>query len=38
MLIDGEWLARLIIKYRVGVQVAHTYTVMKLGEDFFEES
>ena len=38
MLIDGEHLARLMNKYRVVVQVAHTYTVMKLDEDFFEES
>lgn len=38
VLIDGERLARLMIKYRVGVQVARTYTVMKLDEDFFEES
>ena len=38
VLIDGERLARLIIKYRVGVQVARTYTVMKLDEDFFAES
>lgn len=37
VLIDGERLARLMIKYRVGVQVAHTYTVRKLNEDFFEE-
>lgn len=38
VLIDGERLARLMIKYRVGVQIARTYTVMKLDEDFFEES
>lgn len=38
VLIDGERLARLMVKYRVGVQVARTYTVMKLDEDFFEES
>lgn len=38
VLIDGERLARLMIKYRVGVQVARTYTVMKLDEDFFGES
>lgn len=38
MLIDGERLARLVIKYRVGVQVARTYTVMKLDEDFFENT
>lgn len=38
VLIDGERLARLMIKYRVGVQVARTYTIMKIDEDFFEES
>ena len=38
MLVDGERLACLMIKYRVGVQVARTYTVMKLDEDFFKES
>ena len=38
MLIDGEHLARLMIKYRVGVQVARTYTIIKLDEDFFEGS
>ena len=38
VLIDGERLARLMIKYRVGVQIARTYTVMKIDEDFFEES
>jgi hypothetical protein len=38
VLIDGERLARLMIKYRVGVQVAHTYTAMKLDEDFFADS
>ncbi|WP_315311214.1 restriction endonuclease [Rothia dentocariosa] len=38
VLIDGERLARLMVKYRVGVQVARTYMGMKLDEDFFEES
>ena len=38
VLIDGEHLARLMIKYRLGVQMARTYTVMKLDEDFFEEA
>jgi len=27
-----------MIKYRLGVQMARTYTVMKLDEDFFEEA
>ena len=38
VLIDGEHLARLTIKYGVGVQVARTYTIMKLDEDFFDEA
>lgn len=38
MLVDGKRLARLMIKYRVGTQVARTYTVMKLDEDFFENA
>ena len=33
VLIGGERLARLMIKYCVGVQVAHTYTVRKLNEE-----
>ena len=36
ILIDGERLAELMIKYRVGVQPVQTYTVVKLDEDFFE--
>lgn len=36
VLIDGERLAHLMIKYRVGVQVVQTYTIMKLCEDFCE--
>ena len=38
VLIDGGHLARLMIKYGVGVQVARTYTIMKLDEDFFDEA
>ena len=33
VLIGSERLARLMIKYRVGVQVVHTYTVMKINEE-----
>lgn len=36
VLIDGERLTRLMIKYRVGVQVRQTYHVVDLDEDFFE--
>lgn len=35
-LIDGTRLARLMIKYRVGVQVRKTYDVVAVDEDFFE--
>ncbi|MCQ9164118.1 restriction endonuclease [Arthrobacter sp. STN4] len=36
ILIDGERLAALMIKYRVGVQVKESYDVVELDEDFFE--
>ena len=36
VLIDGERLARLMIKYRVGVQVKETYDIVEIDEDFFE--
>lgn len=36
ILIDGERLAELMIKYSVGVQPIRTYTLVKLDEDFFE--
>lgn len=36
ILIDGERLTRLMIKYGVGVQVESTYKVVKVDEDFFE--
>lgn len=36
VLVDGERLARLMIRYRVGVQVRQTYDVVELDEDFFE--
>jgi restriction system protein len=36
ILIDGERLARLMIRYGVGVQTRHTYRVVELDEDFFE--
>nr|WP_232422937.1 restriction endonuclease [Cellulosimicrobium cellulans] len=35
-LIDGNRLARLMIKYGVGVQVKQTYDVVEIDEDFFE--
>lgn len=36
VLIDGVRLASLMIKYRVGVQVRHTYEVVEVDEDYFE--
>lgn len=36
ILIDGERLAALMIKYRVGVQVKESYDVVEVDEDFFE--
>lgn len=36
ILIDGNRLAALMIQYQVGVQVAQTYTVVEVDEDFFE--
>lgn len=36
ILIDGERLTRLMIKYGVGVQVESTFQVVKVDEDFFE--
>ncbi|MDN6659483.1 MAG: restriction endonuclease, partial [Acidipropionibacterium jensenii] len=36
ILIDGERLARLMIRYGVGVQVERTVAIVKVDEDFFE--
>lgn len=36
VLINGQRLASLMIKHRVGVQVTHTYSVVDIDEDFFE--
>ncbi|MEL4356467.1 MULTISPECIES: restriction endonuclease [unclassified Luteococcus] len=36
ILINGQRLASLMIKYRVGVQTKQTYEVVELDEDFFE--
>lgn len=35
-LIDGERLANLMIKYRVGVQTKHSYTTVEVDQDYFE--
>lgn len=35
ILIDGERLTELMIRYGVGVQVSETYTVVEIDEDFF---
>lgn len=34
--IDGELLTRLMIRFRVGVQIRQTYDVMEIDEDFFD--
>ncbi|MBD2760538.1 restriction endonuclease [Yimella sp. cx-573] len=36
ILIDGERLARLMIRYKVGVQVTRTVHIVAVDEDFFE--
>jgi len=36
VLIDGQRLADLMIRYRVGVQVKRTLHIVELDEDFFE--
>jgi restriction endonuclease Mrr len=36
ILIDGERLTRLIIRYGVGVQVKRTIQIVEIDEDFFE--
>lgn len=36
VLVDGERLARLMIRYGVGVQVKQTYRRVEIDEDFFE--
>ncbi|TSO25415.1 restriction endonuclease [Lactobacillus sp. LL6] len=35
-LVDGEMLTNLMIQYHIGVQVAQTYDVFDIDEDFFE--
>jgi restriction system protein len=36
ILIDGQRLVALMIKYRVGVQIRQTYTAVEIDDDFFE--
>ena len=36
ILIDGNQLVELMIKYNIGVQIKNTYEVKSLDEDFFE--
>lgn len=36
VLIDGQRLANLMIRYRVGVQVRRTLDIVEVDEDFFE--
>lgn len=35
-LIDGDFLAELMIKYGIGLEKVQTYTVYKINEDYFE--
>ncbi len=36
VLIDGDRMARLMIRYGVGVQVKRTVQIVEIDEDFFE--
>lgn len=36
VLIDGQRLAALMIKYGVGVQARQTFTVVQIDEDYFD--
>ncbi len=36
VLIDGKYLAQLMIEHGVGVTVAKTYTLKKLDQDYFD--
>lgn len=38
VLIDGDRLAELMIKYKVGVQIGQIYEICKIDTDFFEEN
>ena len=38
VLIDGDKLAELMIKYKVGVQISQIYELCKIDTDFFEEN
>ena len=36
--LDGDRLAELIIKYKVGVQIGQIYEICKIDTDFLEEN
>ena len=38
VLIDGDRLAKLMIKHKVGVQTSQIYKIYKIDTDFFEEN
>ena len=38
VLIDGDRLAELMIKYKVGIQIGQIYEIYKIDTDFFEEN
>jgi restriction system protein len=35
VLIDGDYLARLMLRFEVGVQVEATFVIKQIDEDFF---
>ena len=37
VLIDGEELTRLMVRYKVGVQVRETFDLKQVDEEFFED-
>ncbi|MFY9189910.1 MAG: restriction endonuclease [Lawsonella sp.] len=36
VLVNGEKMARLMVEYKVGVSVTHTYDIAEIDEDYFE--
>jgi restriction system protein len=37
VLIDGAWLAQLMLQHNIGVQEHERYVIKRLDEDFFDE-
>ena len=38
ILIDGEKLVDLMVRYNIGVQIKTTYEIKQVDEDFFDEN